>query len=700
MKDSNLSDIPDLVSGESKRESSRTLETVIPGESAGTYDKIKHLNRIIAVTSNINKTIVRVRNLAEIYSETCRIAIEIGNFKIAWIGVVDECTGKLVPVAWQNVSRELLSALCGEVSDTLDTPCLAYKVLSTKKYLINNSFDISDPLLFKQKNTYGFSWGSAAMFPLIVDENVKGVISFYTDEVQFFDKQEITLLEELALDVSFAVEFWEKEEKRKGVEEKYRNIVKYAPVGIYQATIDGTIITANSRLAEILGYESANELLYKKLKTDVYLNPDDRDCLLSLITGAESVNEHEIRWKRKDGTPLWIQLTVNAVKNESGETIYFDGFVRDITARKKAEEEVVRLSYAVQQSPASIVITNADGVIEYVNAKFETITGFTVQEAIGQKPNILKSNRMAPAVYDELWKTISSGHTWKGELINKKKDGEFYWESATISPLFDKQGVITGYIAVKEDLTELKKTSQNLRYAKEAAEEMNRLKSSFLANMSHELRTPMIGILGYSEILKEEARDEKTEKIAQVINKSGRRLLDTLNMILDFSLIESSKLDVELTRVNIIQILNEMYGAFEESAKQKKLSLHFDSKVQKLELFLDNRMFREIVNNLMNNAVKYTNKGGISLEVSVERINASDFAVIKIKDTGIGIVQENYDLIWEDFRQVSEGRGRSFEGTGLGLSITRKFVEKLHGEILVESKVGEGSVFTLRFPIR
>ncbi len=209
----------------------------------------------------------------------------------------------------------------------------------------------------------------------------------------------------------------------------------------------------------------------------------------------------------------------------------------------------------------------------------------------------------------------------------------------------------------KHLLETLKAEEEELIEAKEKAEEMNRLKSNFLANMSHELRTPMIGILGYSEMLADEVMDPDVKETATIINESGHRLMNTLNMILNLSKIESGKLSLDFQSVDVIKTVHKSCKLFEELARRKSLSLNVEVKCSALKVNLDEMMLLEIMNNLINNALKFTSKGGVIVEITTERSGSQNWAMIKVKDTGIGISKENQAAIWEEFRQVSEGLG-------------------------------------------
>jgi len=340
-----------------------------------------------------------------------------------------------------------------------------------------------------------------------------------------------------------------------------------------------------------------------------------------------------------------------------------------------------------------VVITDPKGNIEYVNEKFIEISGYSRNEVIGKNPRIWKSGHHDKKFYDELWSTLLSGNDYKCEMLNKKNNGELYWEASTISPLLDKKGKITQFVAIKADITEKKKMIEELIKAKEKAEEMNRLKSNFLANMSHELRTPLNGILGYAEVLSSSLEDEEYVKMSRTIHESGTRLSETLNLILDLSKAETEKIDIFAKNISILPIVQKVTKHFSEEAAKKNLQMETVISDENVFANLDANLFERAVSNLVNNAVKFTQSGKITVEVGREQ----ELCYVKIKDTGIGIPEDKIELIWEEFRQVSEGLARRFEGTGLGLTIAKRIIELMGGTITVESKIGVGSVFTVKF---
>jgi len=407
----------------------------------------------------------------------------------------------------------------------------------------------------------------------------------------------------------------------------------------------------------------------------------------------------ELEFYRKDGSIYCSENTFSLVRDYDGIPKAILGEGRDITARKLADAKIKQLSRAVEQSPVSILIVDLNGIIQYANPKVAEMYGESIGKRVGEVLGILRTGTLSEDNKENILQSIKDGNEWKGEIKSLDKDGKVLWEYISISPIKEESGGFYQYLIIVEDVTSRKKLEANLIYEKEKAEEMSRLKSNFLANMSHELRTPMIGILGYSEILIDEVKDASAKDSLEIIYTSGRRLMDTLNLILHLSRIEAGRLEVESETFDIVRTVEESCKLFERVATKKSLYLQINSNYASLDVVSDEKIFREIINNLVNNAIKFTDRGGITVEIKTEISGTYNWLVIQVIDTGIGIAKDNQELIWEEFRQVSEGHNRSFEGTGLGLTITKKFVEKLKGTIVVESEVNAGSIFTLRFPL-
>jgi len=471
-------------------------------------------------------------------------------------------------------------------------------------------------------------------------------------------------------------------------------IIQSSPLAIIALDMEGIVTVWNPAAERIYGW-TREEAVGKPKRTIPDFDKESNLELLERIS-RNPFTHYDCKRKKKDGSIIDVSISAVLLYDFSGKENGILTMQMDITSRKRYEENLKKLYQATEQSPVSIVITDFNGDIEYVNPHLTAVSGYTFNEVVGKNPRIFKSGVKSYEEYKELWDTILNGKQWRGEFINKKKDNSIYCESASISPIRNDEGKITHFIAVKEDITDKKKIIEELIVAKNIAEEANRTKDLFLANMSHELRTPLIGILGYSDLLTEIINDEETSEMARGIQRSGKRLLNTLNMILNFSKIESEKYEIVLKPINVINELELLYKTFLGAAKEKHLD--FALKIQETGLIInaDPSFFTVVLENLINNAIKFTLSGSIVIEASKEN---NDTFLLTVKDTGIGIKEEYFESIFMEFRQVSEGINREFQGTGLGLSIAKKYVEMMKGSIKVESVFGKGSTFILRFPL-
>ena len=370
--------------------------------------------------------------------------------------------------------------------------------------------------------------------------------------------------------------------------------------------------------------------------------------------------------------------------------------VVDITKQVLADNQLKTLSAAVHQSPSVVVITDSSGDIQYVNPVFTKLTGYSINEVRGQNPRILQSGLMQRSFYENLWQTILSGNIWRGEIQNRKKNGDLYWERIAISGIV-KGAVITNFVALKEDITEQKNNLLALTEAKVRAEESDRLKSAFLANISHEIRTPMNGILGLSELLNDSklSEEEQSEYIG-LIKQSGERMLNIINELIDISRIEAGEILMQKIETPVNQLLHDLLAFFKPEAEKKGLRLSCTTGLSDNEIIIetDSSKFIQILTNLIKNALKFTISGSIDFGYT-NKDRSLEFYVI---DSGIGIPTHMKERIFERFHQVDNSLTRHLEGAGLGLSISRAYVTLLGGTLNVETVEGRGSKFFFTLP--
>jgi len=379
-----------------------------------------------------------------------------------------------------------------------------------------------------------------------------------------------------------------------------------------------------------------------------------------------------------------------------------------------AEEGLRRLSTAVEQSPASIVITDLKATIIFVNEAFTKASGYTAQEVMGQNPRILHSGETPPATYQDMWPSLVAGGVWRGEFINRRKDGSHYLELATISPVRDSSGQVTHYVAVKEDITERRRNevelqqhrehleqlvelrTQELAVAKEKADTANRAKSEFLANMSHEIRTPMNVIIGLNYLLRQgPTSPDQGDKLLK-ISEAAEHLLKIINDILDLSKIESGKLVLEHHAFSPAEVMQSVGVLIRDQAVGKGLRLEMDGDSLPRLVFGDMTRLRQVLLNFTSNALKFTEQGCITLQgEQLSREGNEVTCRFTVADTGIGIEPGDTARLFNAFEQLDGTTTRRFGGTGLGLAIARHLAHLMGGEVGVDSVPGQGSRFWL-----
>jgi PAS domain S-box-containing protein len=506
-----------------------------------------------------------------------------------------------------------------------------------------------------------------------------------------------------------------------------QRLLDHFPGIAYVKDADSRVLMANRGFQTLLGIDPAG--MIGRTSLEIFpgdfgekITDDDRKVLES---GTIAVIEESLNGRD-------FETTKFIVDDGTGNRL-LGGMTLDVTPRKQserklkaqlkqlrelnhqlatAEEGLRRLSTAVEQSPASIVITDLNANIIFVNEAFTHASGYTAEEVIGRNPRILHSGETPPETYSDMWPTLLAGKVWRGEFINQRKDGSRYLELATISPVRDNNGQITHYVAAKEDITErrrdeaelqahrvhleqlVEQRTSELAAAKEKADAANRAKSEFLANMSHEIRTPMNAIIGLNYLLRQSPlQPEQLEKLIKV-SAAAEHLLQIINDILDLSKIEAGKLVLEKHAFSPGEVLRNIGEMIRDRAASKGLRVHVDTDGLPRHALGDVTRLRQVLLNFAGNALKFTESGSISLAGEVQRWDGEEMICrFSVSDTGIGIRPDDTVRLFNAFEQLDSSTTRRFGGTGLGLAIARHLAELMGGEVGVESSPGVGSRF-------
>ena len=452
------------------------------------------------------------------------------------------------------------------------------------------------------------------------------------------------------------------------------------------------VIISDQRMPDMTGTEFFEKIAdkYPRIPRLILTGYSDAEAIVDSINKAKIFYYLQKPWN-ENHMILILGNAIESYRLQKKNNILIDKI-------NKAEEDILKLAKAIEKSPIGVLITSPEGIIEYVNNSQCKLTGYTNTELKGQSPEIFYSIEQNPELYDDLWSTIKSGKTWKGQLLNKTKNGELFWCEMTIISFKNENGEIENFISYSEDISERKEMILNLENALKQAKESDLLKSAFLANMSHEIRTPMNGILGFSDLLNDTTlTDLVRANYISIIKKSGLRMLNLVNNLIDISKIESGQTKVINTEFNLDLLLRDVFNFFEEEAKSKKLqlTLNIEQAQEDRIIYSDRFKINDIITNLVKNALKFTDKGSLSFGYTI----CDNLIEFFVSDTGIGIPEDRKSAIFDRFVQADVLDSRADQGAGLGLSISKAYVELLGGAIQVKSSENFGSTFNFTIPL-
>ena len=494
----------------------------------------------------------------------------------------------------------------------------------------------------------------------------------------------------------------------------FQSVIENVPVRVFWKDLDSRYLGGNSQFAKDAGFSSVDQLTGKtdfdmvwKDQAHMY-RADDKEVMGS----CRPKLDFEEPMTTLEGNTIWLSTSKVPLRDENNRVIGILGIYTDFTERKQTEDQLRKLAQVVEQSPESIVITNRNAEIEYVNEVFLRNSGYSREEIIGQNPRILNSGKTTPETHRAFWDAMRRGEIWKGEFINRRKDGSEYVEFAIVTPIRQTDGTISHYAAVKEDITEKKRIGEELdkhrhhlvelvasrtaelEAARAQADAANQAKSSFLANMSHEIRTPMNAIIGLTYLLRQSPLNKDQRERLEKIDMAAEHLLAIINDILDLSKIDAGCLELEQTDFALETILDHIRSLIADKAQAKGLSIEVDSGGVPLWLRGDPTRLRQAMLNYVSNALKFTKEGSIWLRAKLlAETDAGLLIRFEVQDTGIGIAPESLPMLFTAFAQADVSITRQYGGTGLGLAITRNLANMMGGDAGVESTPGHGSTF-------
>ena len=497
--------------------------------------------------------------------------------------------------------------------------------------------------------------------------------------------------------------------------EKFRFMAESASDAMALCDLNGRFVYANPALCEMLQYKLPDLLDVSITDVDTSLGQQEYRELLEAAQ-KERLDPFESVVVSRDNQRVSVEISVGYFQL-NGQSFLFAN-IRDISTRIETEQEMRLQQLAINSTKNGIVITDAtvdDNPIVYVNPGFLRKTGFDFEDVIGKNCRFLQGPDTDPETVATIRNAIKKGKSCRVTIRNYRKDGSLFWNDLQIAPLHDDEGQLINFVGVQSDVTAQRQAQAELELANEKinealakiqesekkANEANLAKSEFLANMSHELRTPMTAVIGFADILRDELKDEKNRERVSTIKRNSEYLLALLNDILDLSKIEAGKMHIASEAVDIFTVIEDVKSLMNVRSTEEGVPLKFEwgSKVPK-EFTADHVRVRQILVNLISNALKFTDDGKVTVSTKLKTNEHTPYLAIEVADTGIGMTEEEKSRLFEPFTQADYETARRYGGTGLGLSISKRLADGMGAWIDVESEKGVGSKFSLAIPVK
>ncbi len=461
----------------------------------------------------------------------------------------------------------------------------------------------------------------------------------------------------------------------------------------------GKMLTANQTSYSFFGKQTKKG----ELNFYAYL-PDAAANKLQDVTANAGQESQTVVFKIELDNKIF-QFRVFPISGKTFQGLMFAVIVQDITQLEKDNQKMKLLAQAVDQSANSIVITDVNGSIEYVNQGFYQASGYTPEEARGNNPRILKSGMQSAEVYQHMWKTIQNGETWRGEFCNRHKDGHLYWETVLITPIKNENGQTIHYLSIKKDISlqkkyeaELEKQKEDLIENERKLKELNATKDRFFSIIGHDLKSPFNTLMGFSNLLYDNYssfNDEKRLEYIRYLKSASEQGFTLVTNLLDWSRSQAGKIEVKPEKLNLLSVISSVIELVNHAALVKNITIKADIDPE-IQFYADLDMITTIVRNLATNAIKYTFPGGM---IQFTAICSQTDVIVSVRDNGKGMPPELSSKLFLIEESISTPGTAQEKGTGLGLILCKEFVEKNNGKIWVESQVDKGSNFSFSLPI-
>jgi PAS domain S-box-containing protein len=701
--------------------------------------EISQLSRLYAALTKVNQAIIWLPTREELFIKVCRILVDEGGFHMAWIGWNDNKTNQLNPVASWGDKNNILKSVNVYSDNRNENIGLNNLMFHSGEPYICNDLQ-KEPAHTWRDNLVSLGFRASAVFAIQVKDKICGTLSVYTDQAMFFHDKEIALLTETAGNISFSLENLEREEKRKEAESIAKNeslfsdmMIESMPGILYFYNHEGRFLRWNNNFQTVSGY--SNKEIAKMHPLDFFANeekPALAEKISEVFTHGQAFIEADLL--SKDGRKTPYLFTGRNVNFKGTHCLVGMGI--DISERKNAEskldESEQKYRELVESANSIILRWNSQGYITFLNSFGQRFFGYSFEEIIGKHVigTIVPTTDSAGRDLQNLMQQICLDTKVFEQNVNEnvRRNGESVWISWTNKVVLDAQGQVLEILSIGNDITErlqaekeirelnaslekrVEERTQELQKALVRAEAADKIKSAFLATMSHELRTPLNSIIGFTGIILQgmagPLNSEQSKQLGMV-KGSAKHLLELINDVLDISKIEAGQLEVSSESFDLVALIDRVVSALRPVIEKKGLLFHTSIGKDLSVINTDRRRLEQILINLINNAIKFTEKGSVSITAELLKdfkpsfnTPAAPFLKVSIADTGIGIKPEDLDLLFQPFRQIDSGLSRAHDGTGLGLAICRRLLELMCGQIFAVSEWSKGSEFILLLPLQ